>query len=39
MSSLRCVKCNRMLAKDFSGYINIKCPRCGYVQRAQKNNK
>ncbi|WP_143324853.1 Com family DNA-binding transcriptional regulator [Rappaport israeli] len=39
MEALRCVKCKKMLAKKFDGYINIKCPRCKHVQTVHKTKR
>lgn len=33
MTEIRCVKCKRMLMKAVELNIEIKCPKCGYVQR------
>ncbi|QPJ62939.1 MAG: Com family DNA-binding transcriptional regulator [Candidatus Nitronauta litoralis] len=29
---IRCRKCNRLLMKGEVHYIEIKCPKCGYLQ-------
>jgi len=33
MTEIRCVKCNRLLFKgtNFYGSIEVKCPKCGYI--------
>ena len=35
--SLRCVKCSKLLAKNFThGEFEIKCPRCGTLNAVLK---
>ncbi len=35
MTEIRCVKCRRLLMKveDNKGTIEIKCPKCGHINR------
>ncbi|MBZ0156172.1 MAG: Com family DNA-binding transcriptional regulator [Alphaproteobacteria bacterium] len=33
MRDIRCRKCNRLLMKGEVEVVEIKCPKCGYVQR------
>lgn len=36
--NIRCKKCDKLLAKDFSGeYIELKCPRCGAFNITDRN--
>jgi len=32
MHQIRCRKCNRLLMKGEVKHIEIKCPKCGYLQ-------
>jgi len=32
MTEIRCVKCRRLLFKGYFSKVEIKCPKCGYVQ-------
>jgi len=33
LTEIRCLKCNRLLfrAEDWIGKIEIKCPKCGFI--------
>ncbi len=33
LSEIRCRKCNRLLMKGDVLQIEIKCPKCGYMQK------
>ncbi len=33
MTEIRCKKCNRLLMKGVVSLVEIKCPKCGYLQR------
>lgn len=33
MRDIRCRKCNRLLMRGEVEVVEIKCPKCGYVQR------
>ncbi|WP_366512329.1 Com family DNA-binding transcriptional regulator [Neptunomonas sp.] len=34
LKDIRCTKCEKLLAKASFYTIEIKCPRCGHIQRA-----
>jgi len=36
MTEIRCVKCKRLLMKAESIDAEIKCPKCGYVNKILK---
>lgn len=33
MTEIRCKKCRRLLMKGDVKEVEIKCPKCGYIQR------
>ncbi len=33
MKEIRCKKCRRLLMKGDIKHIEIKCPKCGYIQK------
>ena len=33
LREIRCRKCNRLLMKGHVLQIEIKCPKCGYIQK------
>jgi predicted Zn-ribbon and HTH transcriptional regulator len=39
MSDIRCKKCNRLLMKGTLLKIEIKCPKCGLIQKIEEKNK
>ncbi len=39
MKEVRCRKCNRLLMKGDILQIEIKCPKCGYVQGFKRKNE
>lgn len=41
MQDLRCVSCGRLLAKAIihNGYIESKCPKCGYLNKFEFNEE
>lgn len=39
LQEIRCRKCNRLLMKGEVGVIEIKCPKCGYVQRIEEGDE
>lgn len=34
---IRCKKCRRLLMKGEAGFVEIKCPKCGCIQRIGKD--
>jgi len=36
MKEIRCKKCKRLLMKGEVRHIEIKCPKCGYIQKIRK---
>ncbi len=36
IEEIRCKKCHRLLMKGEVRFIEIKCPKCGYIQRIGK---
>jgi len=39
MTPIRCKKCGRILMKGEVKCIEIKCPKCGYVQKIENQKK
>ncbi|MFO0753495.1 MAG: Com family DNA-binding transcriptional regulator [Thermodesulfovibrionales bacterium] len=39
MKEIRCRKCNRLLMKGEVEVVEIKCPKCGYVQRIDRKGE
>jgi len=39
MKEIRCKKCNRLLMKGEIKKISIKCPKCGYVNWLDEEQK
>lgn len=36
---IRCKKCRRLLMKGAVEYVEIKCPKCGYIQKVGKERR
>lgn len=39
MTIIRCIKCGRLLMKGCNVQVEIKCPKCGYVQIINHKSK
>lgn len=39
LQEIRCRKCNRLLMKGEVELIEIKCPKCGYMQRIEEGDE
>ncbi len=37
MTEIRCVKCNRLLMKAQMVLGEVKCPKCGYINKVMTN--
>jgi phage FluMu protein Com len=39
MKAVKCKECGKVLAKNLVGSVEIKCPKCGVVNKATTEQK